>query len=179
MKLWFLIICLLSAICTASFAKSSYAVIVEESPVGAGEIMPGTGVHTFGINQTINLTTVPKAGYHFVYWIGDVGDPTANNTTMAVDGPKIIIAVFARNEYEFELPDSDMPIGSGPEKLTRRFNETSNGGSGGIIPPNNPDFPHFPDNPPDDPPPVPEVPEPATMLLFGIGASLLVINRKK
>jgi hypothetical protein len=155
-------VCWLVAISTAAFAQSGYAVLVEESPVGAGEIDPGIGIHTFSINQTVTLTTVPKAGYHFVYWLGDVSAPTANRTTIAVDGPKIIIAVFERNEYEL-LGDS-MAISSGPEKLTRHVNEVSSrGSSGGYIPP-----PPPPPSPP--PPPPPPVPEPQTLILLSTGA---------
>ena len=76
------------------FGQGDYAVLVQESPVGAGEIKPGIGVHTFSINETVTLTTVPKPGYRFVYWLGDVSNPTTNRTMLAVDGPKIIIAVF-------------------------------------------------------------------------------------
>ena len=45
-----LTICFTLAVCMTDFAKGDYAVLVQESPVGAGEIMPGIGVHTFGIN---------------------------------------------------------------------------------------------------------------------------------
>jgi hypothetical protein len=188
MRIWILTICWLAAIATTAFAQSGYAVLVEESPVGAGEIDPGIGIHTFSINQTVTLTTVPKAGYHFVYWLGDVSDPTANRTTIAVDGPKIIIAIFERNEYE--LPGDSMAVSSGPERLTRRPYESSGIRSSGSIIQRNYNSPNYPDNPPDNepdnpppvpdnPPPVPEVPEPATILFLGLGASCLVINRKK
>ncbi|MDD5135330.1 MAG: PEP-CTERM sorting domain-containing protein [Phycisphaerae bacterium] len=160
MKIWILTICWLAVISATGFAQSGYAVLVEESPVGSGEITPGIGVHTFNANQTVTLTTVPKAGYHFVYWLGDVSDPTANRTTVSVDGPKIIIAVFERDQYE--LPGGDMGIGSGQEKLTRRIEGVSSGGSSGAS---------GRYDPPEPPPPQPEpVPEPQTMILLSTGA---------
>jgi hypothetical protein len=186
-----LTICFILALSMMCFAKSDYAVLIQESPVGAGKIKPGSGVHTFNANEIVTLTTVPKPGWHFVYWMGDVKDPTANNTITAVDGPKIIIAVFTRDEYEL-LDTSIMPISSGPEGLTRRYDDIGGALSGGILggnysgrsggggggeeePPNNP--PPVPEE--NYPPPVPEIPEPATVLLLGMGAWLLIINRKK
>ena len=161
MRLLTLTICFTLAVCTTGFAQGNYAVLVQESPVGAGEITPGLGVHTFGINEMVTLTTVPKAGYHFVYWLGDVSDPTTNRTMLAVDGPKIVIAVFERDSYE--LPGNSAAISSGPESLTPRYDQIS-GGEFSSSPSPSP-------NPPGPPPPTPEpVPEPQTMILLSAGA---------
>ncbi len=77
--------------CTAG----NIAVLVQQTPANGGSVTPGIGVHEIGTNSQIALTAVPKPGYQFVYWLGDVADPTANNTTAYADNPKIIIAVFA------------------------------------------------------------------------------------
>ncbi|MGA2915182.1 MAG: PEP-CTERM sorting domain-containing protein [Sedimentisphaerales bacterium] len=175
-----IIICFIFLFAVRAFAQSDYAVLVQENPVGAGEIKPGIGVHTFNVNEVVTLTTVARPGWKFVYWLGEVSDPTANRTMLAVDGPKIIIAVFQRDEYE--LPGDDMSIGEGPATLTRRYDSISSGDSGSYTPPSNPpDNPPYypPDNPPDNPPPVPGVPEPATVLLLSLGTWLMSINRKK
>ena len=183
MKRLLIIICFIFLFCLKGFAQSDYAVLVQESPAGAGEIKPGPGVHTFGINENVTLTTVARPGWRFVYWLGEVSDPTANRTMLAVDGPKIIIAVFQRDEYELPGGGSDMAVGSGEERLTRRSDNISSGdfsgGGGGDNPPSPPYYPPEPPNPPDNPPPVPDVPEPATVLFFGIGTWLVAINRKK
>ncbi|MFA6175194.1 MAG: PEP-CTERM sorting domain-containing protein, partial [Phycisphaerae bacterium] len=159
MKFLTFILCLTIASCTGVFAQN-YAVLMQESPAGAGEIQPGIGVHTFGINQTVTLNTVPKKGYKFVYWLGDVSDPSANRTTMSVDGPKIIIAVFTRDSYE--LPSANAAICQGPEGLFPRHDELGD----------MPSIPSPPDEPddPDDPPPVPE---PGTMILLSAGVLAL------
>ena len=173
MKSLGLVICCIFALCAVCFAQINYAVLVEESPVGAGEIKPGAGVHTFRPNEIVTLTTVPKVGWHFVYWLGDVSDPTANRTMLAVDGPKIIIAVFERDEYE--LLDDGMAVSSGPESLTGRVDNIGGsgisggggsrggGGSGGSIASG------------DDPIPEP-VPEPHTFIILAAGT---YICRKK
>jgi len=162
MKFLTFAICLTLAVCTTGFAGGNYAVLMQESPAGAGEIQPGIGVHTFGVNEKVTLNTVPKKGYKFVYWLGDVSDPTANRTTMSVDGPKIVIAVFERDAYN--LPSASAAISQGPEGLTPR--NDSIGGSFPSIPPDPPDEP----DDPDDPPPVPE---PGTMILLTSGAFIL------
>jgi hypothetical protein len=156
--------------CIKGFAQSGYAVLVEESPVGAGEIKPGIGIHTFNINEKVTLTTIARPGWRFVYWLGDVSDPTANRTMFSVDGPKIIIAVFKRDEYE--LPGDSMTASSGPESLTRRADSISSGGfsgggggGGGDNPP----------SPPPEPPPEP-VPEPQTLIIMAVG---IYIGRRK
>jgi hypothetical protein len=160
MKFLNITLCLTLAFCAGTFAQGNYAVLLQESPVGAGEIQPGIGMHTFGVNEKVTLNTVPRKGYKFVYWLGDVGDPSANRTTLSVDGPKIIIAVFTRDAYE--LPSQDPAICQGPEGL---FPHSE---SFGELPDIDP-----PDKPPDDPPPVPE---PGTMVLLSAG--VLVLRKK-
>jgi hypothetical protein len=161
MKFLTITLCLTLAFCSGTFAQGNYAVLMQESPAGAGAIQPGIGIHTFGANETVTLNTVPKTGYHFAYWLGDVSDPSANRTTMSVDGPKIIIAVFVRDSYE--LPAPAPAICQGPEGLFPRYEGTGGGFSSSPGP-----------KPPD--PPHPPVPEPGTMILLSAG--VLVLRKK-
>jgi PEP-CTERM motif/Divergent InlB B-repeat domain len=180
MKILRLTICFILVLGFKTLASSNYAVLLQESPAGAGQIDPGAGVHTYGVNETVTLTTVANPGWKFVCWLGEVSDKTTNRTMMSVDGPKIIIAVFARDEFVNLKPGEAFSAGQGI--LTPRYDAIGGDlGSGSGPPPSNPhyDYPSTP-TPPDMPPPVPpEVPEPATMLLLGIGAGLLTINRNK
>ena len=158
------IICLLGLLSTAFAAD--YAVLVQESPPGAGVIKPGLGMQNFGANETITLTTVAKTGWKFVYWLGDVQDPTANRTKLNVDGPKIVIAVFERDEYAFSADNPQVSVG--PPGVYPRSDVIGGDLGSGETPPSNP-----PNNPPDNP-----VPEPATICMLGLGA-LSLIRRKK
>jgi len=79
------------------------AMMLQTMPPKGGTITPGAGVHSFSVNSEVVLTAVPKPGYQFIYWMGDVSDPTSPNTTAYLDSPKIIIAVFERSEFEFEF----------------------------------------------------------------------------
>ncbi len=147
---------------------------MQESPPGSGVIMPGVGIHTYQDKENITLTTAPKAGYRFVGWLGDVRDPSANRTSLVVDGPKIIIAVFERDEYAFE--EKDPQISVGPEALFP--NSVSYTNSNGTWDAPTHYYSHDNDEPDDEPDPVPvPTPEPTTMVLLGIGAWL--VNKRK
>ncbi|MGB8226428.1 MAG: hypothetical protein WCE45_06140, partial [Sedimentisphaerales bacterium] len=62
-----IIICFILLLGIKGFAQSNYAVLMEESPVGAGEMKPGMGVHTFNVDETVTLTTIARPGWRFVY----------------------------------------------------------------------------------------------------------------
>jgi hypothetical protein len=189
--------------------SESYALMIQQSPVSGGTVTPGLGVQRFGLNEVVTLTAIPKPGYHFVYWLGDVIEETTEETTVVVDSPKIIIAVFERTEYstlteldtimpgigrggamavrtDFRMgrpinpggwKDRDWPTYEPPESYDRDF-PVPDGDMGEDFPvPLSNDFPvpmsnDFPV--PDDEP----IPEPATMLLFGVGAVFAISKRK-
>ena len=99
----------------AAFAdtdENGYAVLIEQSPIHAGTINPGLGVHKIPVGATITLAAMPKPGYRFLYWVGDVSNPTSMATDVRVDAPKIVIAVYERDEFEIPLEVSrQMPAG--------------------------------------------------------------------
>jgi len=171
-------------------AQVDYVLMVQQTPVDGGSVTPDIGVHNVSANGDVKVTATPRPGYQFVYWLGDVSDPTANSTVVAVNSPKIVVAVFERSEYElpFEAPAGAEGEGGGGGGGLVPNRGQAVGGGGGISPASGGDFkgPTYiinqPEQPNDDPPPVPdgdsEVPEPATMLLLAIG-SLAALNRKK
>jgi hypothetical protein len=151
--------------------------LLQQTNPEAGTITPGTGVHYFVLNAEVTLTAVPKTGYYFVYWIGDVIDPTANSTIVYLDTPKIIIAVFERSEYEFLTEENlQNTLGSGGGMRAGGGDYSRQGGGGDVK------LPKFkwPQPPPEETPPeLPDefpipLPEPATVLLLGLGGLLFV-----
>ncbi len=171
--------------------------LLQQTPPQGGTITPAVGVHNFGLNTDVTLTAIPKPGYQFVYWLGDVSDPTANRTIVYLDAPKIVIAVFEQSEYEFlavQERAQSAPGGglfrSAADYARQRGGQGGNGGGGGRRP--GPLEPPEPEKPEDFPVPkvgedfpVPEVgedfpvpiPEPATLSFLALGS--LVLLRKR
>lgn len=98
----------------------AYELCIEQSPAKAGTVTPASGTHRFSSDATVPISADPQPGYRFAYWLGDVSEPSAAQTTVYVDGPKIIVAVFEptdRRRYEREFS-----LGGG------------GGGTGGLLP---------------------------------------------
>jgi len=147
-----------SAYCQAA----DVAVLIEQSPPSGGEVAGGTGIRYFPFGSKITLTAVPKRGYHFLYWLGDVVDPHSISTVAFLDGPKIIVAVYAKvpeeGRLELEAISPPSSAGSGGGGGVRAAEPTSS-----LSPP--------PPSPPHPPPP--PIAEPSTIFLFGLAAVML------
>lgn len=151
--------------------------LLEQTPVKGGDISPVAGVHYFKPNSEVVLTAVPKDGYKFIHWLGDVSDPTAASTVVYLNEPKVIIAVFEKAEQGISGDGEGFLVAGG------------GGGGGGMFPTAldlsrpggfaggggaKPQKPVFYDK---GKKPTPEVPEPATGLLMMLG-SLLAFKRR-
>ena len=86
--------------------------LLEQSPVKGGDISPVAGMYHFEPGSQVTLTAVPKPGYKFLHWLGDVSDPSATKTVVHLNKPKIIIAVFEQNEHRLGKLEG-LPAGGG------------------------------------------------------------------
>jgi hypothetical protein len=156
------------------------AVLLEKAPVEGGTLRPQAGVHDFSPGTEVTLAAVPKQGYRFAYWIGEVVDSASSTTTAYIDGPRIIVAVFVRNEYAFEDVRDIIP-GAPLGGLVGSAGDIGGGGGGGGIGGRRQDidFPPLPEPPePEEVEfPVPEIPEPSVLLLLAAGAAAVFRRR--
>ncbi len=182
-----------------------YTLLIQQSPADAGAVTPGAGVHKVSVGQTVTLSAVPRPGYQFLYWLGDVSASTATDTSINVDSPKMVVAVFGRESFEDELlgggglgmsPSGQSAAGglrASPYPITGAGSVSTGAGRGSrvinnIVPPiDNPfdDDVKFPvpgegedDENNDFPVPGDQIPEPATALLLGLGSAILLRRRK-
>jgi hypothetical protein len=154
------------------------ALLVQQTPVQGGIITPDVGVHHFDLNTDVTLTAVPRPGYQFVYWLGDVSDPAANRTVVYLDAPKIVIAIFERAEYEFlDVQErAQSAPGGGLFASAADYARQGFGGGGGRRPNGSRPPGYEPED--DDDFPVP-IPEPATVCLLGLGGLSLLRRRHR
>jgi hypothetical protein len=182
-----------SALCQAK----SYSLLLQQMPSQGGIISPEIGVHYYSSESQVTLIAVPQPGYQFVYWLGDVLDPTANKTTALLNESKVIVAVFQQVEEGQLIVGQNVPTGGGGSgggsfssgssispAVNRTRGEGGSPNSGGSTPtlpgegdpgPDPPDNPPVPIDPPVDPP---GVPEPATGLMLILGAAALLRKRR-
>ncbi|MBW8040352.1 MAG: PEP-CTERM sorting domain-containing protein [Planctomycetes bacterium] len=160
--------------------------LLQQIPANGGTITPGAGVHYLQQNTSVTLTAIPRPGYQFVCWLGDVGNPTLNRTNTYLDTPKIVVAIFERAEYELEggagvaqsIPGSTF---GGLRGSAADYSRQGYSGGGGrraeqrvfTLPPIPPEQEPLP--PPEVPVPTPE---PTTIVLLGLGG-LFTFSRRR
>jgi hypothetical protein len=159
-------------------ALAAATLLLQQTPPQGGSVQPGIGLHLFDLNAQVTLTAVPKSGYQFVYWLGDVEDPISSTTVTYLDGPKIIIAVFERVANEFLIVEEEAT--SAPNQgLMKHSADYAIGleeAGGHKRPPHY----HYPEQPKDKDFPVPEpVPEPVTIALLAAGTLLAARTKKR
>jgi len=179
---------------TPAYCSRGYVLLVEQTPIEGGTITPGVGVHTYAIGDQVTVTAVPKPGYQFVRWMGDVGSTDTSRTTVTLDSPKMLVAIFEKSEYALPFAQGQAGVldasedvqapGSGPGSQGTVAHSVAIGGGGGVSPASgssdgttyaassNSEFDGKIDVP------GPEVPEPATLALMGIGGTIALLRRR-
>ena len=176
---------LLMVAMTAVYAQD-YMLYVEQSPADGGSVSPGAGkVHSYQSGQQVSVSAVPAQGYQFLYWLGAVSDTASATTSVSVDGPRYLVAVFERTQFDEPMTLSTTYAGAGSNQgsgliRSRGFNP------GTLSSPSSSSYEgptyNYPDYTPEDKDPelpIPETPEPATMLMLAAGSLGILMKRKQ
>jgi hypothetical protein len=189
------IICLALAVAMTlaaapAYCGSGYVLLLDRTPVDGGIVTPGAGVHSYDTGQMVTVTAVPKPGYQFIRWMGDVSVVDTGTTTIKVDSPKLVVAVFEKLDYALTQVPSQFDTGGGG---TDAPGEGSGGGgavrqswaignNSGVSPAsptteysNSNSYPNPTTNPNV---PIP-TPEPATIAMIGLGAAIQLLRRRR
>jgi len=158
--------------------------MLQKTPAAGGTVSPGIGVYDYSAGELVTLTATPEPGYEFVQWQGDVDDPTSKTTTLSLDSPKIVVAVFERSEFDFLL-ESQADRNGGSGGGFRGRGSSNVGGGYGVSPAAISysqgdyivNYPEEKDLYGDGIVKPDSVPEPATLSLMGLGMLALLKKR--
>ena len=92
---------------------SSVTLLLQQTPTQGGIITPTTGIYHYAPDSEVTLTAVPKDGYRFIYWLGDVSNPTSSFTVVYLDEPKVVVAVFEQTNYDALDVSGSLPTSGG------------------------------------------------------------------
>ena len=98
---------------------NSYAVNV--TTVGSGTVTRNPDQAAYAFGSSVELTSTPQAGWHFVGWSGDAAGAT-NPLTVLVDGAKNLTATFALNTYAVDVATvGNGTVAKNPDQATYAY----------------------------------------------------------
>jgi len=165
----------LSVVMSPAYCQAqNITLLVQQTPFEGGAVTPLAGAHHFEQNQEITLTATPNEGYEFLYWLGDVSNQESTNTTVQLDKPKIVVAVFEPIRDSIDVSSLSGGGGGGGGLISNPVTigqPASISGTGSKKPKQTAYAPSSED------PPV--IPEPATALLLTLGSLFTFTKRRR
>lgn len=184
---FFVALALVAAMASPAFCAKGYVLLIEQTPIEGGTVSPSVGVHHFAIGEKVELMATPKPGYQFVRWMGDVSASDSGRTSVVLDSPKMLVAVFEKNEFAlpFTSPDLGQSDATTNNNTADGGNNRNAGTGGGLTAQNVPFGGGGGISPASEGGDVKGdnivyqvVPEPTTMALFGIGGIIGLVRRR-
>lgn len=74
--------------------ETTYNLTIQVDPAIGGTTTPPVGVHTYPVDEVVDIFASPASGYDFDYWTGEVIDPGSASTTVTMDSDKSVTAHF-------------------------------------------------------------------------------------
>ena len=93
-------------------SPTDYTLTMQVNQSGWGATTPPVGTHEYTLNEVVNITATPSAGYEFVHWTGDVADPNSASTTVTMSSNKTVTANFQRVQYDLTMQVNESGWGS-------------------------------------------------------------------
>ena len=189
----FMLVLVAMVFSSVAYSAQQYMLYTEKTLAQAGVVTPLVQqAHFYNAGEAVTITAQPYQGYEFVYWLGDVEEKNSRTTTVIMDGPRYVVAVFEPTlssegvEYGMKGLEEGGGVGGGSSLSSNSITQLGTTGVGGYMksssrpagggfttpttpplstPPSVPTY-----RPPGDISHRPVIPEPATMTLFGLGA---------
>ena len=190
---------LVAMVCSSvAYSSQQYMLYTEKTLAQAGVVTPLVQqAHFYNAGEAVTITAQPYQGYEFVYWLGDVEEKNSRTTTVIMDGPRYVVAVFEPTlssegvEYGMKGLEEGGGVGGGNSLSSNSITRMGTTGVGGymkdssrpggftapITPPSSTPATSPTYRPPGDISHRPVIPEPATMTLFGLGALGITARR--
>ena len=89
---------------------------ISSDPDDGGTTTPSSGIHAYNENTVVNISAVPREGYVFENWTGNVSDPDAASTSVTMSSDQSIIAHF--------IPETPFPGKAGDANNDDQVNST-------------------------------------------------------
>ena len=102
---------------SAIFTQIEYALTITQVTGGTITAAPDSPYH---LNDGVNLTATPAAGYSFSAWTGDCAGQ-GNPCSLTMDAAKNVSATFTQNEYTLSIVSDHGTVSVDPDQATYTY----------------------------------------------------------
>ncbi len=104
--------------------QTQLSLMVETNPVNICTVSQVPDQATYMYGTTVTLTAIPKDGYHFTGWTGNVNG-SMNPLIVTMDSTKTLTANFTINEYSLTATAENGSVAKSPDQATYTHGTTA------------------------------------------------------